>query len=85
METITEHWVNYTWKGGQRSMLVKRRITEFEKFYHIRTAKGETILQWFDYYWHIVGGVQLHGDILTTIGKAIDKSGIVPVFDPFKK
>jgi len=74
----TEHTLPYIWKKKVRFMLVKRIRANYEKFYIIRTKKGEYTLQFADFRWSVISPKpnNFNLGILEVVGRAILDSGL---------
>lgn len=69
----TEHTVPYVWSGKARFMMVRRIIANGERFFVIRTKKGEYTLQFYDMRWNVISPRPNNFDrkLLVVIGDAI--------------
>jgi hypothetical protein len=76
VEDITEHLINYTYKGSERTMLVKRvgLGVASSEFYIIRSAKGTRNIQKYNGKWHVVSPLQMNDELLQIIGASIERN-----------
>jgi hypothetical protein len=75
--TLSEHVIEYQYKGESRTMVVKKVVTHYERLYFIRTKKGIVALQYFDYRWNPISDIRISYDLARIIGEAIETAKLL--------